>query len=43
MANYECVSRTNYFHVKDAELFREFMDTVINDEVISYMETVIPM
>lgn len=33
MANYECVSRTNYFHVKDAELFREFMDTVIADDL----------
>ena len=33
MANYECVSRTNYFHVKDAELFREFMDTVIADDM----------
>lgn len=33
MANYECVSRTNYFHVKDAELFRKFMDTVIADDI----------
>ena len=33
MANYECVSRTNYFHVKDAELFRTFMDTVIADDL----------
>ena len=33
MANYECVSRTNYFHVKDTELFRKFMDTVIADDI----------
>lgn len=33
MANYECVSRTNYFHVKDAETFREFMDSVIADDL----------
>lgn len=33
MANYECVSRTNYFHVKDVETFREFMDTVIADDL----------
>ena len=33
MANYECISRTNYFHVKDAEIFREFMDTVLADDL----------
>lgn len=25
MANYECVYRTNYFHVKDMEIFKEFI------------------
>lgn len=28
MANYECVVRTNYFHVKDEERFRALMDVV---------------
>lgn len=28
MANYECVTRSNYFHVKDADAFRKFMDRV---------------
>ncbi len=29
MANYCCAVRTNYFHVKDPEAFRKFMDTVV--------------
>lgn len=28
MANYHCAIRTNYFHVKDPELFRQFMARV---------------
>lgn len=28
MANYNCVQRTNYFHVKDSEAFRELMAKV---------------
>lgn len=28
MANYHCAIRTNYFHVKDSELFRQFMSRV---------------
>lgn len=32
MANYECAMRTNYFHVKDADAFREFMKRVVADE-----------
>lgn len=28
MANYNCAIRTNYFHVKDSELFRQFMSRV---------------
>lgn len=28
MANYECVIRTNYFHVKDPERFRTLLDVV---------------
>ena len=28
MANYECVTRSNYFHVKDPDAFRKFMDRV---------------
>ena len=28
MANYECVIRTNYFHVKDRDRFRALMDVV---------------
>ena len=28
MANYHCAIRTNYFHVKDSELFRQFMSCV---------------
>lgn len=29
MANYCCAIRTNYFHVKDPDAFREFMDKVV--------------
>lgn len=32
MANYYCSVRTNYFHVKDPEAFREFMQTVVTCE-----------
>lgn len=32
MANYNCSIRTNYFHVKDAEKFREFMNHVLGSE-----------
>lgn len=32
MANYCCAVRTNYFHVKDPEAFREFMKTVTASE-----------
>lgn len=32
MANYYCSVRTNYFHVKDPNAFREFMQTVVADE-----------
>ena len=31
MANYECATRTNYFHVKNADDFREFMKRVVSD------------
>ena len=32
MANYCCANRTNYFHVKDPEAFKAFMDTVYASE-----------
>lgn len=32
MANYYCVTRSNYFRVKDEAQFREVMDRVICDE-----------
>lgn len=32
MANYCCVVRTNYFHVKDDEAFRSLMNTVQGSE-----------
>ena len=32
MANYRCVVRTNYFHVKDEEKFRELMSRVYGEE-----------
>ena len=33
MANYVSTTRTNYFHVKDAEAFRAFMDNVSEDNL----------
>lgn len=33
MANYECVLRSNYFHVKDEESFRAFMNTVSGEDI----------
>lgn len=32
MANYELVTKSNYFHVKDEDAFSKFMDTVSDDE-----------
>ena len=32
MANYQCAIRTNYFHVKDPAVFREFMARVYGSE-----------
>lgn len=32
MANYQCAVRTNYFHVQDPELFRQFMARVYGTE-----------
>ena len=32
MANYHCTIRTNYFHVKDEERFRELMSRVYGSE-----------
>lgn len=39
MANYESVTRSNYFHVKDEDAFSKFMDTV-SDRWQSFMESV---
>lgn len=41
MANYMCTVRTNYFHVKDAEKFKEIMEQVqgYEDEVKLWEET----
>ena len=33
MANYESVTRSNYFHVKDEDAFSKFMDTVSGDDM----------
>ena len=33
MANYVSATRTNYFHVKDVETFRAFMDNVSGDNL----------
>ena len=33
MANYVSITRTNYFHVKDAEAFRAFIDNVSGDDL----------
>lgn len=36
MANYCCATRTNYFHVKDPVVFKEFMKTVsTSDDYVS--------
>ena len=32
MANYESVTRSSYFHVKDEDAFSKFMDTVSGDD-----------
>jgi len=32
MANYCCAVRTNYFHVKDPDKFRDFMKNVVSSE-----------
>ncbi len=32
MANYYCYTRTNYFHVKDPDAFRQFMSRVYGSE-----------
>ena len=32
MANYNCVQRTNYFHVKDAEAFRLMLGKVVAED-----------
>lgn len=33
MSNYESVTRSNYFHVKDEDAFSKFMDTVSGDDI----------
>ena len=33
MSNYESVTRSNYFHVKDEDAFSKFMDTVSGDDM----------
>lgn len=33
MADYACVLRSNYFHVKDEESFRAFMNTVSGEDL----------
>lgn len=33
MANYNCVQRTNYFHVKDPEAFRNLMSSVEAEDI----------
>jgi hypothetical protein len=38
MANYNCVVRTNYFHVKDAEAFEGFMEHVHGDDLELFYE-----
>ena len=32
MANYECATRTNYFHVKDEDAFRKFAEKICCSE-----------
>lgn len=38
MANYCCVTRTNYFHVKDPDAFREFMGRVVAEDSVDVWE-----
>lgn len=38
MANYCCTIRTNYFHVKDPEKFRELMDKVYGEFEVEVWE-----
>lgn len=38
MANYESVTRSNYFHVKDEDAFSKFMDTVSGDDAYGSSE-----
>lgn len=38
MANYECTVRTNYFHVKDEEAFRELVKGIVSDYGIELFE-----
>ena len=41
MANYESVTRSNYFHVKDEDAFSKFMDTVSGDDMHCWIQ--VPM
>lgn len=38
MANYCCITRTNYFHVKDPDAFCEFMKRVIAEDSVDVWE-----
>ena len=38
MANYECVTRSNYFRVKDPEAFRKFMSRVYGSDKVNLWE-----
>lgn len=38
MANYECVTRSNYFHVKDPAAFRKFMSRVYGGDTVDLWE-----
>lgn len=38
MANYNCVIRTNYFHVKDENTFEEFLKKVSGDDFHIFRE-----
>lgn len=40
MANYVCVTRTNYFRVKDEEIFTNLMKRVVADETVDVWRTV---
>lgn len=37
MANYECITRTNYFRVKDPDAFRELMG-IVSGDLFSFWE-----